>query len=135
LADPIVLDSSAMLAFLLEERGADAVLSLIEDVDAIVLASTVNLCEVSTKLTLTGASSSVVAMNMGPFMRFAVDFDSAQALYAGELARSTRPQGLSLGDRACLALAASRGATAWTTDAAWLKLQSKTGVKVRLLRA
>jgi PIN domain nuclease of toxin-antitoxin system len=61
-----------------------------------------------------------------------VDFDLQQALFAGELARLTRPFGLSLGDRACLALAASRGATAWTTDTEWKKL--KVGVKIHLVR-
>jgi PIN domain nuclease of toxin-antitoxin system len=92
----------------------------------------VNLCEVVTKLVLGGASSSNVTVSLRPFSPYVVDFDAEQGIYAGELSRLTRPLGLSLGDRACLALAASRGAVAWTTDAAWLKL--KTGVKVHLLR-
>lgn len=39
---------------------------------------------------------------------------------------------LSLGDRACLALASARGATAWTTDKAWAR--AKVGVPVEVLR-
>jgi PIN domain nuclease of toxin-antitoxin system len=132
MTDAVVLDSSAILAFLLHEPGADAVLDAIEDLDRIVLVSSVNLCEVSTKLVVAGVPSSNVLLNTGPFLKYVVDFDSQQALVAGELARLTKPFGLSLGDRACLALAASRGATAWTTDTEWRKL--KIDVKVHLLR-
>jgi PIN domain nuclease of toxin-antitoxin system len=79
-----------------------------------------------------GGGPEDVSLNTRPFLKYAVDFDSQQALFAGELARITRPFGLSLGDRVCLALAASRNATAWTADAEWKKL--KVGVKIRLLR-
>jgi PIN domain nuclease of toxin-antitoxin system len=133
MTDPVVLDASAIFAFLFEEPGEDAILRLIEAPDRTVLVSSVNLCEVATKLVVSGGSASRVSLNTAPFLRYVVEFDTEQALLAGELARLTRPLGLSLGDRACLALAASRGATAWTTDAAWLKL--KTGVKIHLLRS
>jgi len=132
MTDAVVLDASAILAFLLEEPGAEAVLTLLEDGNRIALIGSVNLCEVSTKLVALGGDSSHVSLNTAPLLPYVVDFDALQALYAGELARITKPFGLSLGDRACLALAASRGATAWTTDATWLKL--KIGVKVHLLR-
>jgi ribonuclease VapC len=128
----IVLDSSAILAHLLQEPGAEAVLEAIEDADRMVHVSSVNLCEVSSKLVVIGVSASLVAMNMQPFLKYVVSFDAQQALFAGEVARLTRPFGLSLGDRACLALASTRGATAWTTDTDWKRL--KVGVKVRLLR-
>jgi ribonuclease VapC len=128
----VVLDSSAMLAVLYGEPGSAAVIEAMADVEISVLASSVNLCEVVTKLTLGGASSEEIATSIRPFLGYAVDFDLQQAVHAGELARSTRSLGLSLGDRACLALAASRGATAWTTDTEWKKL--KVGVNIRLLR-
>jgi PIN domain nuclease of toxin-antitoxin system len=48
------------------------------------------------------------------------------------LYRETKSLGLSLGDRACLALAATTHATVWTTDRAWKKL--KIGVRVDLIR-
>jgi PIN domain nuclease of toxin-antitoxin system len=132
LAETVVFDSSAILAVLYKEPGSLAVLEAAADPDRTVLISSVNLCEVVTKLVLGGASSSNVTVSLRPFSPYVVDFDAEQGIYAGELSRLTRPLGLSLGDRACLALAASRGAVAWTTDAAWLKL--KTGVKVHLLR-
>ena len=48
-----------------------------------------------------------------------VDFTAEQALASAELRPATRAAGLSLGDRACLALARSRKATALTADRAW----------------
>jgi PIN domain nuclease of toxin-antitoxin system len=61
-----------------------------------------------------------------------VDFDMSQAVAAGGLRPSTRSLGLSLGDRACLALAASSGVTALTTDRAWARLE--VGVLVDVIR-
>jgi PIN domain nuclease of toxin-antitoxin system len=46
--------------------------------------------------------------------------------------RITRPYGLSLGDRACLALAIRRKATVYTTDAAWKNLN--LGIEVEVIR-
>jgi PIN domain nuclease of toxin-antitoxin system len=132
LAEVVVFDSSAILAVLYKEPGSLAVSDALADPDRAVLVSSVNLCEVITKLVLGGATDSNVKVSIKPFLPYVVDFDSELALLAGELSRSSRKLGLSLGDRACLALAVSRGATAWTTDAAWLKL--KTGVKIHLLR-
>ena len=133
MAEIVVFDSSAILAVLYKEPGSLAVADALADPERTVLVSSVNLCEVVTKLVLGGGSDSNVDVSLTPFHRYVVDFDAQQALYAGELSRASRKLGLSLGDRACLALAASRNATAWTTDAAWLKL--KTGVKVHLLRS
>ena len=56
----------------------------------------------------------------------------SDALAAGALSAPTRRQGLSLGDRACLALAQRLGATALTADRQWSQL--KFGVSIRFLR-
>ena len=58
--------------------------------------------------------------------------DRAQAEAAGVLRAVTRSAGLSLGDRACLALARSLGATALTTDCPWAGLDC--GVTVEAVR-
>lgn len=59
-----------------------------------------------------------------------VAFDTALALTSAALRGNTRAQGLSLGDRCCLALAQSRGATALTADHAWSRLvQTDIGVE------
>jgi PIN domain nuclease of toxin-antitoxin system len=49
---------------------------------------------------------------------------------AGLMRRETRAVGLSLGDRACLALALRRGAVALTADRAWERAGSGAGVEV-----
>jgi PIN domain nuclease of toxin-antitoxin system len=59
-------------------------------------------------------------------------FDDAQALEVARLRLHTRDAGLSLGDRACLALAASPGLPALTVGCAWLG--PGPGIEVRLIR-
>jgi len=61
-----------------------------------------------------------------------IDFDSEQAWRTAALRSSTRQWGLSLGDRACLALAQSQGIVALTADRAWLDLQ--IGIEVESIR-
>lgn len=59
-------------------------------------------------------------------------FDTDLALRAALLRNSTRPYGLSLGDRACLALARREGLPVLTADRSWAKLD--VGVEVVLIR-
>jgi PIN domain nuclease of toxin-antitoxin system len=112
LADAAVLDSSAILCLLYQEPGSRAVAEATANPDQRILVSSVNLCEVVTKLALGGATAKQTAIALEPFLQYVIGFDAEQARVAGELARSTRSLGLSLGDRACLALASTRGATA-----------------------
>jgi predicted nucleic acid-binding protein len=51
-----------------------------------------------------------------------IPFDVAQAMVAGKLRSRIRSLGLSLGDRACLALAMARGLPAVTMDRGWAAL-------------
>ena len=130
-AKTVVLDASAMLALIQDERGAEIVSSAMED-GSNVLVSSVNLCEVGTKLVREGGSPAKVLIGLEPFLDYAVDFDPEQAISAAQLYRVTKPYGLSLGDRACIALALSRNATIFTTDHAWTKL--KLAARVELIR-
>jgi PIN domain nuclease of toxin-antitoxin system len=61
-----------------------------------------------------------------------VPFDQAQALRTGLLRSHTRHMGLSLGDRACLALAEHLAVPAFTADRIWQSLN--IGIEVRLIR-
>ena len=61
-----------------------------------------------------------------------ISFDAQQALMCAELRKATRASGLSLGDRACLALAKSRRTMAVTADRAWGELE--LGVEIKLIR-
>ena len=123
-----VLDSSALLALLWNEPGADYVAAALPGA----LLSSVNLAEVVTKLCERGLSASEGRELVESLGVVVVDFDADQAEATAALRDSTRSLGLSLGDRACLALARRRNCPALTADAAWLKAQ---GFEVRFIRS
>ena len=119
MSNPIyVLDATALLAAMLQERGAQYVQDRL--VDARIGA--VNLSEVVAKLQERGVPDDVVEESLAELNLIIVPFDAEQAVMAGKLRRDTRAAGLSLGDRACLALAVMLGAIAITTDSAWRNL-------------
>jgi ribonuclease VapC len=128
LDSPAVLDSSAILAVVFNEPGGDLVLPHLQGG----LLSTVNLAEVHTRLVLRGVGADFAWRRVMAFGCEMSLFDDLQARLAGELAPQTRPYGLSLGDRACLALAIQRKATVFTTDAAWKNLN--LGIEVEVIR-
>ncbi len=59
-----------------------------------------------------------------------IPLTKTEAELAADFSRVHRE--LSLGDRACLALAHTRKAAAWTTDKAWAR--AKVGVPIEVLR-
>jgi PIN domain nuclease of toxin-antitoxin system len=126
--DSAVLDSSAILAVVFSEPGSDVVLPLLQGG----LLSTVNLAEVHTRLLLRGVDSDFAWRRVLSFGCEICFFDALQARLAGELVLQTRPHGLSLGDRACLALAIQRKATVYTTNPAWKNLD--LGIEVEVIR-
>jgi ribonuclease VapC len=124
----VVLDSSALLAFIQGEPGGEVVAGLIGNA----LMSSVNLAEVVTKLVERTGSLELARAALGMANIDVVDFDRSQAEHAGSLVRHTRSHGLSLGDRACLALAMRQAAPAVTADRIWAKVE--LDVEVRLIR-
>jgi PIN domain nuclease of toxin-antitoxin system len=62
------------------------------------------------------------------------DLDARLAIDMGAMVAQTRPLGLSLGDRACLALARRERLPALTADRIWLQAGTLIGVEVRLIR-
>jgi PIN domain nuclease of toxin-antitoxin system len=123
-----VLDASALLALLQDEPGAEVVATALPDA----CVSAVNLAEVVTKLNEAGVPAPDVRDVVEALALEVVPFEEEAAYRVGSLRPATRRAGLSLGDRACLALAAARKAPAWTTDRAWKRL--KIDVEVRLIR-
>ncbi|MGH6671149.1 MAG: type II toxin-antitoxin system VapC family toxin [Xanthobacteraceae bacterium] len=123
-----VLDSSAILAVLNAEPGVDVVESMMDDA----LVSTVNYAEVVAKLVERGGTVSAAQAALQSIALTTVDFDVALALRTGGLRGETPKRGVSLGDRACLALAEREGVPALTGDRSWVGAVSR--VEVRLIR-
>jgi PIN domain nuclease of toxin-antitoxin system len=124
----VVLDASALLAFLLDESGADAVAALLPHATL----SAVNYCETLTKSIDRGKS---LAESVGLLTRLrlsVVPFDAELAAVTASLRPMTKPLGLSLGDRACLALGLARNLPVVTADRAWAQLN--IGVPVQCVR-
>jgi ribonuclease VapC len=112
-----VLDASAVLALLGDEPGADRVAAAVVGGAAV---GAVNLAEVLTKLSDFGMPLSEAVDVLDGLGLQVVAFDAGAAHATAALCASTRARGLSLGDRAALALAATLGVPVLTTDVAWV---------------
>jgi len=125
-----VFDASAVLAVLLEEPGAASAAKLMEEGDALICS--VNYAEVIGKLLERGVSEADAHTAWHNLPIEVVPFDAPPALGAARLRPITRHLGLSLGDRCCLACAASvEGAQVVTADRAWKKIKSFDIVAIR----
>lgn len=124
----VVLDASVVIAAALREPGGDRAMGHSTDP----LVSAVNYSEVLTRLGDLGHDKGMAARGLALLGFEVVDFDREQAESASELRAATKAQGLSLGDRACLALAIRHGATALTADRSWARLDLP--VQVELVR-
>jgi ribonuclease VapC len=124
----VVLDASALLALLNNEAGAKVVQGLLPEA----IISTVNLAEVVTRLSAVGMPDAEIRGALSLLGLEKVVFDEEQAFLTGLLVLHTHSYGLSLGDRACLALAEVTGAMAVTADQAWKDLD--IGVAIKLVR-
>jgi PIN domain nuclease of toxin-antitoxin system len=125
----VVLDASALLALLNNEPGAEK-LTLRLLAGAVV--STVNLAEVQSWLVKAGIDpADAWQATITPVAEIAA-FTAEQAKIAGSLTALTRALGLSLGDRACLALAIALGAPVYTADRSWKGL--RLGISIHLIR-
>ena len=94
--------------------------------------SSVNLAEVVAKMAEDGRNEDTIRATLRAFPLAIVPFDEALAMETGLLRRSTHRLGLSLGDRACLALAKHLGLPAYTTEGAWET--SNVGAEVIVVR-
>jgi ribonuclease VapC len=120
-----VLDASALLAHLRDEPGADVVAEAIAGGAAV---STVNVAEALSSEAGRGTDPVRLAEELGS--RGLLDgaltvypFTTADAIEAARLRPLTRMAGLSLGDRACLALARRLDGLAMTADTAWARVE------------
>ena len=122
-----VIDASALLAFLFREPGADRVAQALTDG----CISAVNLSEVTGRFLRDGHEPGLVRDRLSRLPLEVVPFDQQAAFATAVLQPGTAHLGLSLGDRACLALAKDRNLTALTADRAWLQVP---GIQVESIR-
>ncbi len=124
----IVLDASALLAYLYAEPGHESVPPLLHEAHV----SAVNWSETMQKIAFHGGDPD----RQGPLLIVlgvtVQPLTEGDAMRAAKLYPATRSAGLSLGDRCCLALADRLGVPALTADRAWSGLEA--GAEIRLLR-
>ena len=121
-----VLDASALLAYLQREPGAGSVRAVLGDA----LMSTVNWTEVIQKAAGSENEAAELRADLESLGLVLEPFSASQAGIAGSLRAPTMEFGLSLGDRACLALAIERGETILTADRIWQRLTLGVGIEV-----
>ena len=124
-----VLDASALIALFYQEPGNDKVAEAIEDGAVL---STVNLSEVASKLNELGTPEALIKTAINVLELTTVDFNAELAYKVGLLRPLTKNAGLSLEDRACLALAQHLHLPVLTTDRVWKDLIP--GINVRVIR-
>ncbi len=131
MSNKIVFDASAIIALLELEEGWTIASENLNNA----IVSTINLSEVMTVMNRKTNGQDVAGeafkllQNTFPHI---VDFNEEQAVIAASLDSVTKQYGLSLGDRACLALAKHKNLPVLTADKAWKQIES--GVEVRLIR-
>jgi ribonuclease VapC len=127
----VVLDASALLAFLNREAGEEVVA---EQLAVGAVMSSVNLSEVVAKLGEQGMPLTEIENAVSDLGLQVEPFDESLAYAAGELRVVTRDLGLSLGERTCLALSIRSGHRALSADRAWQELGHIPGLAVEQIR-
>jgi PIN domain nuclease of toxin-antitoxin system len=128
----VVLDTSAVLAVIFGEDGADRVLPHLTRSTGMI--SAVNVAEIAAKLVDKNYSDEDAKATLGGLRAIVRGFDADAAVAAGLLRRQTRERGLSLGDRACLALARTHRCPAVTADRNWREVADAARVQIELIR-
>ncbi len=124
----VVLHTSAFLAIANREAGAEQVIPVLRQAQM----STINAAEVLTKLVQKGMPLSGAEKYLCEFVSNVVPFDLEQAGLCASIDAATRTLGLSLGDRACLALGLEMKCPVYTADPTWSKLE--LGLEIVLIR-
>jgi ribonuclease VapC len=125
----VVLDASALIAFLRKEPGEERVRPVLGRA----LLSAVNLSETIAKLVEYGAPLAEVTHQIARLQLTTCPFGETEASLCASLRLPTRDRGLSLGDRACLALGVQRNLPVYTTESIWAEVD--LGVEVVLIRS
>jgi PIN domain nuclease of toxin-antitoxin system len=125
----VILDASALITLLSEEKGNETVASVLPKS----VMSSVNIAEVAKFLIeKRNLNKEEVSNIIQSLIETIIPFDTQLALISADIVSHTKALGLSLGDRACLALAISTGYTVYSSDRIWSKLD--LGCKIVLIR-
>jgi ribonuclease VapC len=124
----VVLDASALLAVLLGETGDDFVLDVLRGAAI----SAVNLSESMSRVIDRGGAAHDVEAIVRSYEIVVMPYTAPQARRTAELRAASRHLGLSLGDRACLALASEKDWPLLTGDRRMARFES--GIDIRLIR-
>ena len=121
-----LLDASVFIAILRDEPYDTYILDLLEGA----FMSAINCAEVWTKLHEFGLTTDPRVMGLFALLAPIEPFVESQALLTGDLRPITRHLGLSLGDRACLAVAIETGATVHTGERRWAELDLPCNIRL-----
>lgn len=125
----VILDASALLALIQNEKGADMVRPLLNRA----VMSSINVAEVMTVLQRVDISPKESRLSISEIIKTIVPFDLEQAQYIAELQPYVQHKGISLGDRACISLGQKLQAPVYTADRIWADL-SLDMVTIKLIR-
>ncbi|WP_018938974.1 MULTISPECIES: PIN domain-containing protein [unclassified Thioalkalivibrio] len=123
-----VLDASAVLAFLHDEPGGDHVAPALDGGRV----STVNWSEVMQKSLQRNVNIQEMQQEFSDVGLLFEPFTAEQAALAAQLWEPSRQHGLSMADRACIALAMDKALPVLTADRAWGQLD--LGIAIQVLR-
>ena len=123
----VVLDASALLALIKNETGGDIIERLLGNI----VMSSVNISEVAAILLNSSMSLEECKDVIEPFVDSIIAFDSELSFITASLRQTTKHKGLSLGDRACIALGIKLQAPIYTADKIWAELNiNKADIKL-----
>lgn len=125
----IILDTSALLALIQEEQAAEVIKPLLK----FSVMSSVNIAESLTLLQRIGISPEEALILISDCLVTIVPFDLEQARITAELQSNVKHKGLSLGDRACIALGIKLQVPIYTANKVWAQLELNN-VNVKLVR-
>lgn len=130
---PVIADTSAILAYLNFEPGADEVHKRLAQIHL----SIVNVAEIVAVVSRYNVSRSWIEERSFQVFSEILPFDREHAYLCGTLEPVTRPKGLSLGDRACLAAGIIHGWPILTAESAWAEIDWKAHgytLEIQLIR-
>ncbi len=118
---PVIADTSAVIAYLNFETGADEVRRRI----ARIRLTMVNVAEIVAVVSRHKVTRAWIEKRIFRVFSEVLPFDREQAYLCGNLEQVTRPKGLSLGDRACLAAGILHGWPVLTAESTWAEIDWK----------